>query len=260
MSREAELPRTELWNERTVAWYERANARSDYARRVLHAIADLLAECGTALDVGAGFGALALPLARRLAHVTAVEPTPAMVAALRRAAAREGLRNLTVHQAAWGAVEVAPHDLVVCAHVSHLLGPGSPFLAAAGRLAERGVVLVRDLPGGQDKFFFSELYPILLGRPYVHPCDARDTVGELTRLGIAPATTPIEYDSDQPFDSLEEACDFWVEYMRLEAAGARDFLREFLAARLTREGDRWVAPFRKRALVIHWRTRAAGGK
>ena len=180
-----------------------------------------------------------------------------MVAALRRAAAREGLRNLTVHQAAWGAVEVAPHDLVVCAHVSPLVKRGASFLREAGAVARRGVALVRDVPGG-DKFFFGELYPILLGRPYVHPCDARDTVGELARLGIAPATTPIEYDSDQPFDSLEEACDFWIEYMRLDAAGARDFLREFLAARLTREGAGWVAPFRKRALVIQWRTRTAG--
>ena len=32
MSKEADLTRTELWNERTVAWYERANARSNYAR------------------------------------------------------------------------------------------------------------------------------------------------------------------------------------------------------------------------------------
>ncbi|OGL08861.1 MAG: hypothetical protein A3I14_06680 [Candidatus Rokubacteria bacterium RIFCSPLOWO2_02_FULL_73_56] len=192
--------------------------------------------------------------------MTAVEPAPAMAAALRRAAAREGLRNLTVHEAPWGEVEVGPHDLVVCAHVSHLLTPGSPFLGAAAALARRGVVLVRDLPGGPDKFFFGELYPILLGRPYVHGCDARDTVGELERLGIAPTLTPIEYGSDQPFDSLDEACEFWIEYMRLADAGARDFLRAFLAERLTREGDGWVAPFRKRAMVVHWRTRGAGGQ
>ena len=71
--------------------------------------------------------------------------------------------------------------------------------------------------------------------------------------------TPIEYDSDQPFDSLEEACDFWMEYMRLVDAGARDFLRAFLAERLARDGEGWVARFRKRAVVVHWRTGTAGG-
>ena len=42
MSREAELPRTELWNERTVAWYERADRRSDYAAKVFGVVAELL--------------------------------------------------------------------------------------------------------------------------------------------------------------------------------------------------------------------------
>ena len=59
-------PRDEFWTERTVAWYERADARGDSAARVLAAVPDLLAGCRSALDVGAGFGALALPLARRL--------------------------------------------------------------------------------------------------------------------------------------------------------------------------------------------------
>jgi tRNA1(Val) A37 N6-methylase TrmN6 len=43
---------------------------------VLAAAAPVLSECRSALDVGAGFGALALPLARRIAHVTALEPAP----------------------------------------------------------------------------------------------------------------------------------------------------------------------------------------
>ncbi len=96
-----------LWNERTVAWYQRANGRSDYAERFLGAIPDLLARSRPALDVGAGFGALALPLARLMERVTAVEPAPAMAAALRGAAARARLDNVTVIEATWGGAPVA---------------------------------------------------------------------------------------------------------------------------------------------------------
>ena len=243
-----------IWNERTVAWYRRANERSDYAEKFLGAVPDLLARSRTALDVGAGFGALALPLARRMERVTAVEPSPAMAAALRDAVARGRLGNVAVVEAAWGEVPVPRHDLVVCGHVSHLLGRGAPFLAALarGEIARRGVALVRDAPGGDDKFFFSELYPVLLGRPYGKSCGFEETAEEVARLGVTPKLTTIEYHSDQPFDSLEEACDFWMEYMGLEGAEPRAYLRGFLAGRLRREDDAWVAPFRKCAVVIHW--------
>jgi len=69
------MPHSEFWTERTVAWYARAVARSDFAPRVLAVIGPALDECKSALDVGAGCGALALPLARRMGWVTAVEPT-----------------------------------------------------------------------------------------------------------------------------------------------------------------------------------------
>ena len=246
-----------MWNARTVAWYQRANQRSDYAERLLGAIPELLARSRTALDVGAGFGALAIPLAARMERVTAVEPSPAMAAAFRDTVKRQGVANVTLLEAAWDEVALEPHDLVICAHVSGLLRRGSTFLPAVahGGLARQGVVLVRDAPGVEDKFFFRELYPVLLGRPYEKACGSDETLEELERLGVRPTLTPVEYDSDQPFDDLEEACDFWMEYMRLEGPEARAYLRGFLATRLVREARGWRAPFRKRAVVVHWAVR-----
>ncbi len=246
-----------MWTPRRVAWYERANAGSDYADRVLEALAPVLAGCRTALDVGAGFGALALPLARRLERVTAIEPAPAMAAALRAAVTRAGLANVTVVEAAWDDARPTPHDLVLCSHVAGLL-EREAFLADAARLARRAGAAIRDAPGGDDKFFFGELYPRLCGRPYGTPGRApnrwQTTAEALGRLGITPTVVPIAYDSDQPFDGLDDACDFWMEYMDLTDEDARRFLRGFLAERLVRRGETWVAPFRKRAMVLTWRT------
>lgn len=251
-------PRAEaarVWSERKARWYLRATERSDYAERVLEAIAPLLAAARTALDVGAGFGPLSLPLARRLDRVTALEPAPAMAALLREQAERLGVGNVVVVEQPWEEGVVPPHDLVLCAHVGELLQPGSPFLKAVGRLALQGVALVVDAGRDRDKFFFRELYPMLLGRPYQERCGSwLDLLGWLDRDGVLANVRQIRYRSDQPFNDLEEACDFWQEYLGLPGEPVREFLRGYLAERLSREGSEWIAPLRKEAAVIWWRT------
>lgn len=248
-----------FWTERKVAWYRRAVARSDFAAKALGALAPLLEGCESALDVGAGCGALTVPLAARLPRVTALEPSPAMASALAEEVRARGLRNVRIVERAWGDAPLAPHDLVLCAHVGDLLRRGSRFLEEAPAVARRGVALIRDLAAsGDDKLFFRELYPLLLGKPYGGPCRDEETVEALARLGLRATVTTIEYRSDQPFDDLEEACDFWTEYMGLEGESTRGVLRRFLADRLVRAGEGWLAPYPKRAAVIWWRTGGAG--
>jgi hypothetical protein len=138
--------------------------------------------------------------------------------------------------------------------VGDLLRADSDFLREAGRAARRLVVLVRDLTSarGGDKFFYRELYPALLGRPYASHCEADDLVGALRSLGFRPAVTEIEYRSDQPFADLDEACEFWMAYLGLSDSKARDYLTAFLRERLVRRAGQWVAPFQKQAAVIVW--------
>jgi SAM-dependent methyltransferase len=241
-----------FWSARTVAWYQQALDRSDYATQVLGAIEPLLAGAGSVLDVGAGCGALALPLAERVPRVTALEPAPAMAAALRTEATRRRLRCLTVVEAAWGEVALPSHDLVLCAHVGELTRPGAPFLRDAARFARRWAVVVRSHETESDKFFFRELYPTLLGRPYHGGCDYREMLDDLANLGIRPEVAPIEYRSDQPFADLDEACDFYEAYLGVSGPEARGFLRAFLAARLVPDPSGWVAPYAKRAVALWW--------
>ena len=243
---------TGFWTAHTVAWYQRALHRSDYATRVLGTIEPLLAGVSSVLDVGAGCGALALPLAERIPRVTALEPGPAMAAALREEAGKRGVRGLTLIEAAWGEAAVSPHDLILCAHVGELTRPQAPFLRDAARWARRWVVIVRDREAESDKFFFQELYPALLGRPYRGGCDYRDMLGGLAAAGIHPEVAAVDYRSDQPFIDLDEACDFYEAYLDVSGPESRGFLRRFLAARLVRESAGWVAPYSKQAVVLWW--------
>ncbi|HEX7788834.1 MAG TPA: hypothetical protein VF653_21640, partial [Methylomirabilota bacterium] len=61
------------------------------------------------------------------------------------------------------------------------------------------------------------------------------------------------YRSDQPFDDLAEACDFWMTYLGRSDPESRAYLASFLRERLVRRNGGWIARFRKTAAVIIWR-------
>jgi precorrin-6B methylase 2 len=70
----------------------------------------------TLLDIGAGTGAWAVFLARYAQHVTALDPSLAMLDVLRENVAAEGLTNVSVVEGSWPDANVPPHDVVLCSH------------------------------------------------------------------------------------------------------------------------------------------------
>ncbi len=70
------------------------------------------------LDIGAGPGTLAIPMAQKAAWVTAVEPAKGMVCVLREKMAEFGTSNINVVQKRWEEVDVQadlqpPYDVVI---------------------------------------------------------------------------------------------------------------------------------------------------
>lgn len=83
-----------------------------------HVLRRLTAEM-TVLDVGAGIGRWALPMARKVRRVTAVEPLQGMRQVLVERAAAQRITNLDVLDAPWLTAQVPPHDAVVAAHATY---------------------------------------------------------------------------------------------------------------------------------------------
>src|SRR5229473_3370464 len=82
----------------------------------------------TLLDVGAGTGRFAVRLAPQVRQVVAVDPSPAMLAELTRAAEKAGIRNVTTVEARWEDAQVAPAEVVICAHVVYPIRQIGPFI------------------------------------------------------------------------------------------------------------------------------------
>jgi SAM-dependent methyltransferase len=94
------------------------------------------------LDIGAGAGRYALPLAMRAAEVIAVEPSASMRNALRTGRSEHGLDNIHLVGAAWPAAlaelgEPPVADVAFIAHVGYDIEDIGPFLDAMERAASR---------------------------------------------------------------------------------------------------------------------------
>jgi SAM-dependent methyltransferase len=86
------------WDQRA-ARRDRGLRESDYDRAFLERLD--LAGAQTLLDVGCGTGNLAIPLAKRLRKVHALDFSPEMLRRLERNARRAGVDNVKVHRLAW---------------------------------------------------------------------------------------------------------------------------------------------------------------
>ncbi len=98
----------------------------------------------TWLDIGAGAGRYALPLARLVREVIAVEPSDGMRAALGEIAAEHGIENVRTIASRWpmDAGEAPTADVALIAHVGYDIEAIGPFVDAMEAAARRLCVAV----------------------------------------------------------------------------------------------------------------------
>ncbi len=118
------------------------------------------------LEVGAGAGRLAIPLARRVSRMTAVDRSPGMTARLREEAAASGLDNVAVLPALGWPPEGAPGeaapivDVALSASVLFFVEEVGAFLDALEAHARRlcVIVLMDHMPGTPLEPLWSALH------------------------------------------------------------------------------------------------------
>ncbi|MEZ4554104.1 MAG: class I SAM-dependent methyltransferase [Dehalococcoidia bacterium] len=117
----------------------RAGARATPEVEVLRALA---LPTDTWLDIGAGGGRLALPLAGLVRRVIAVDPSPAMRAQLQTATAEAGCDNIEVRDARWTESAWSETvDVAMAAHAVYDIAAIDAFLDAMERHATRMCVI-----------------------------------------------------------------------------------------------------------------------
>jgi SAM-dependent methyltransferase len=219
----------------------------------------------TVLDVGAGWGRFAIPLAQAARQVVAVEPSGALVPILRENAAAAGVseNRLRIVEAGWQEAEVSPADVVLCANVLTPLAEIGPFIRKLdAHTLRRCYIVLRatamDAP-------LEELWQAIHGVPYPRETTHADAYAVLDALGI-PAEVAILPAPFGPwdFDSRVAVARYARERLWLGLVGqdprADAQVEAWLDAALVRDGERWRVPAPvPRMALIWWDKEVASG-
>ena len=206
----------------------------------------------TVLDIGAGTGAWAVFLAQRARHVTALDPSPAMLNVLQHNIADAGLNNVAIVEGGWPETDVVPHDVVLCSHALYGVADFAAFVRQMEATARRRCYLLLRIatPDG----IMAQAARHVWGHPYDSP-NFQVAYNALLQLGIYASVLLEDSGLWRPWThaSLDEAlAEVKRRFDLVEDTTHDAFLRDLLARRLTEVDGEWIWPRGTRSALVYW--------
>jgi SAM-dependent methyltransferase len=191
----------------------------------------------TWLDIGAGAGRYALPLALLVRAVVALDPSPGMLTALREQALEHGIANVRTVEDRWPMVAGVPADadVALIANLGYDVEAIGPFLDAMEAVAGRLCVAI--LADRQPSTPAHAFWPPVHGERRAELPAFDDFLALLRARGRAPGTARVPRPS-RGFGSRDEVVR-WLRNQLFVAEGSRKdaVLADELAKRLVERPD-----------------------
>jgi SAM-dependent methyltransferase len=217
----------------------------------------------TVLDVGSGPGRLAIPIAKQVKSVTAVDMSKDMLACLKENMEKEGVTNIVSVNKRWEDIEVGvdieQHDVVMACHslgmfdiqeaVAKMDATSKRYvyiLSSAGRWMDDG-------EEGLGKAIYGERGHRARGwgSDYMFFCNLLHDMKIYANVDIRDA------ESEQRYESLDDAVTKWKE-MRDIPTEKEDVLREHLSRILVEDDGTGTLCFKRKSknAMIWWKRKA----
>jgi len=236
---------TDFWDGRAPS-FANDRGRASYVDRLL-SIMNPQREW-TVRDMGCGGGSVAIPLARSVSSVTAVDASGGMLELVRSRCKEEGIRNITTLRGRWEddweEVGIGTHDVALASR-SMVAEDLRASVLKLDRIARKGVYIVTMVGDGPfDRRLFDAIgRPLNAGPDYIY------NYNMLYQLGILANVAFIEESRTRVYESPEAACASvqWMfgELKPVEEERLRAYVREHLVLR----GGSWSFPY---PMVIRW--------
>jgi len=197
------------------------------------------------LDIGAGPGTLAVPLAGIVRHVTAIEPSPGMVACLKANLREKMIENVRIVRKKWEDVDVTtdldvPYDVVVASYslgVPDLHAALLKMDAAASRYVYIFWFANMQSPWRRN---YSEIWEQLFGVSAREKQRPNIIFNLLNQMGIYANVEVTKEEQVTSFTSIDEAVADQAGGLKLRTPDQVSVLREYLTKKLRLENGRYV--------------------
>ena len=203
----------------------------------------------TVLDIGSGPGRLAIPIAKRVMMVTAIDPSKAMLVYLQENMEKENVKNITYIQKRWEdikpGVDIEPHDVVIASGSLAMLDI-QEALAKIDASAKRYVYLFTSAGKGMDKELWKAIYGKTPSTDYIYLYNILHDMEIYANVEIS------DSEFEQRYKSFDEAVNKWKEMYDLPSEKEGE-LREHLSKMLVEdENDGKLCLKRKSKSAMIW--------
>lgn len=261
MEKRSKTPWGQPWEDSFKFWDQRAGQldmqrkwNQDVTTRILTWL-DLIPGC-TVMDVGAGTGAMSVPLSKVARHVTAVEPSKEMLLFLQKFAQEERATNISCIGKPWDDVkpfeDVDEHDVVIASH-SLVMEDLKAALTKMDLLARKSAHIItsasagygcyqelrKKLCGGEDRGDLDYIYPYNI----LHEMDIYADV----------VIWDVEY--RRPFVCLEDAVKLWAGNLGTSSPDDEEIIRSYLSRWIVVEDGSYLLNSKSKWALISWTPR-----
>lgn len=188
------------------------------------------------LDIGAGGGRYALPMALVCQRVVAVEPSASMLAVLRAGMAEHDIHNVEVVEGTWPASEPHTADVALMAHVGYDIEAFAGFLDAAEVAASSLVVIMRTSGAARIN---EVLWPEIHGEPRQPYPMLPELLRLLAARGVTPEVSLVER-GPWGYESREQLLAAGRRLLGLRPGSTKDrALERLVVERATERAGQW---------------------
>lgn len=241
-----------------------SNRAEPFAKRTMNSpfVAMVLAHLdvdttSSVLDVGCGPGTLALPVARRVMSVTAIDHAAGMINKLQENARLQRLTNIHTRCCSWiddwAAHDIGVHDIAIASRSLNIERP-SDAIDKLIKHASRLIYIIEPVaptPFDPDAF-------AAIGRPFEPGPDYIYTLNTLYSMGIHPRVEQAEAPALTVYHDREAAMERYRWMFKDLSSGEEKRLATFLASRSSdtdADGFTVTSRFPQRWAILSWSLR-----